>query len=192
MHGFGNFDKTGKRGGGCELGQEAAEWSSPCAAEAVGRTQSDKALAQGWQETLCGQAELWPTPNTPDRGCETKESKAKRPDTGGIDLQTTVTLWPTPAGRDHKSGQASDETMEKNSRPLNEVASRSSLPAPPTSTRGKGSSKATRRLNPRFVEWLMGWPLGWTDCGCSETGLSRYKRRMRSCLFTLLSRMEGK
>ena len=25
------------------------------------------------------------------------------------------------------------------------------------------------RLNPRWVEWLMGWPIGWTDCGSSET-----------------------
>lgn len=24
-------------------------------------------------------------------------------------------------------------------------------------------------LNPEFVEWLMGYPIGWTDCGDSET-----------------------
>ena len=24
-------------------------------------------------------------------------------------------------------------------------------------------------LNPTWVEWLMGWPLGWTDCGASAT-----------------------
>jgi hypothetical protein len=23
--------------------------------------------------------------------------------------------------------------------------------------------------NPQFVEWLMGFPLGWTDCAVSET-----------------------
>jgi hypothetical protein len=25
------------------------------------------------------------------------------------------------------------------------------------------SSPATGRLNPEWVEWLMGWPIGWTD-----------------------------
>ncbi len=24
-------------------------------------------------------------------------------------------------------------------------------------------------LNPEWVEWLMGFPIGWTDCGPSET-----------------------
>jgi hypothetical protein len=24
-------------------------------------------------------------------------------------------------------------------------------------------------LNPTWVEWLMGWPLGWTDCDASGT-----------------------
>lgn len=29
--------------------------------------------------------------------------------------------------------------------------------------------EATGKLNPTWVEWLMGWPLGWTDCLPSET-----------------------
>jgi len=36
------------------------------------------------------------------------------------------------------------------------------------------------RLNPPFVEWLMGWPIGWTDFEYSGTGLSRTKRRWHS------------
>jgi hypothetical protein len=28
-------------------------------------------------------------------------------------------------------------------------------------------------LNPTWVEWLMGWPLGWTDCDALETGKFR-------------------
>jgi len=41
-------------------------------------------------------------------------------------------------------------------------------------------------LNPRFVEWLMGWPLGLTAFGCLATQLSRYRRRMRSALCWLV------
>jgi hypothetical protein len=29
------------------------------------------------------------------------------------------------------------------------------------------------KLNPTWVEWLMGWPLGWTDCEPSETARFR-------------------
>ena len=36
--------------------------------------------------------------------------------------------------------------------------------------------KATGQLNPEFVEWLMGCPIGWTDLNCSETGRSYIAR----------------
>ena len=41
---------------------------------------------------------------------------------------------------------------------------------------GDKSSQQTRRLNPRFVEMLMGWPLGWTDFVSSGTELSPSKQ----------------
>jgi hypothetical protein len=34
------------------------------------------------------------------------------------------------------------------------------------------------QLNPTWVEWLMGWPLGWTDCAASVT--ARYREWCRS------------
>jgi len=70
-------------------------------------------------------------------------------------LETAVALspWPTPTARDWKSGKASDATHDRNSRPLSEVV---------------GGS-----LNPTWVEWLMGFPLGWTDSKPSETPSSR-------------------
>lgn len=39
-----------------------------------------------------------------------------------------------------------------------------------------------RRLNPLFVEWLMGWPKGHALCVCSETEWSRYAQDMRGAL----------
>ena len=50
------------------------------------------------------------------------------------------------------------------------------------------SSKSTRRLNPRFVTWLMGWPL--TDSGFSAMEWSHYRPRMRSYLYGLLSNIK--
>jgi hypothetical protein len=43
-------------------------------------------------------------------------------------------------------------------------------------------------LNPAFVEWLMGWPIGWTDCGCAEMEFTRWQQDMRGLLSTLCSR----
>lgn len=43
------------------------------------------------------------------------------------------------------------------------------------------------KLNPRFAEWLMGWPIDWTGSGPSETEWSRYRQRMRSSLSQLMN-----
>lgn len=61
----------------------------------------------------------------------------------------------------------------------------SSHPDPKTSTHGEPSSQLPRKLNPLFVEWLMGWPLGWTALECSVEGLSRWQQHMRSALLSL-------
>jgi hypothetical protein len=112
--------------------------------------------------------------------------------------------WPTPSARDWKSGKASDATMERNSRPLNEMVGRFPTPTAGLGMRGgrgdllgqvRGYSYKKRRhssmkvrgefptptanrrdglqshgvnvvtgsLNPNWVEWLMAWPIGWTD-----------------------------
>ncbi|HET6440915.1 MAG TPA: hypothetical protein VFH53_00950 [Phycisphaerae bacterium] len=127
------------------------------------------------------QARLWQTPSTCARGPEERTSKAKRPETGGVDLQTEAQNWPTP---DANTSARSNGLMGPN---LREASCRFSPPAPATSTAGGKSSPGTRRLNPRFVEWLMGWPRGWTAFRCSATEWCRWKRRMRSRLCWLVS-----
>jgi len=82
--------------------------------------------------------EMWPTPTV----CGNYNRKGASA-TSGDGLATAVMKCATPTARDWKSGKASDATMERNSRPLSEQI---------------GGS-----LNPTWVEWLMGWPLGWTD-----------------------------
>lgn len=112
----------------------------------------------------------------------------------------TVNCWPTPTAL---SRPRSADTLEKcadyrkakagqNTVPLylEEVAQHSSLPAPATSTPGATSSPidpTSLRLSPAFVEWMMGWPTGWTAFGCSATELSRFKQRMRCELSQLVS-----
>ena len=47
-------------------------------------------------------------------------------------------------------------------------------------------ARARRRLNPLFVGWLMGWPIGHALCSCSETEFTLWQQRMRGALSQLL------
>lgn len=90
-------------------------------------------------------------------------------------------LLPTPLARDVGRGGWHEEDQDvRRGRPLSEVmarATRGLLPTPtvkgnyaePRETGRSGYGLATKAassgpLSPRFVEWLMGFPDGWTDC----------------------------
>jgi hypothetical protein len=69
--------------------------------------------------------------------------------------------WPTPNARDGSHGGASDPEKRK--------AGGHSIGLDDAVHQGPGGGS----LNPTWVEWLMGFPLGWTDLGASETRSSR-------------------
>lgn len=131
----------------------------------------------------------WVTPKSLTGGAN---NKRKQRGAGGADLQEQVKQWPTPASRDYK-GENGPAHLENGTGRLhldqlpNFVKYRFSLPDPRTPD-GPPSSKACRTLNPLFVEWLMGWPIGWTDCASPVTGFSRWRRDMRTELSMLCSR----
>ena len=108
-------------------------------------------------------AKQWPTPTV--HGDHNQRGLSPR---SGDGLATAANQWPTPASRDWKDGRSN---LHRNARPLNEVACRFSLqdpmPTGPQSTQTFG----LRRLNPFFVEWLMGLPIGWTSL--ATTGCER-------------------
>jgi DNA (cytosine-5)-methyltransferase 1 len=131
---------------------------------------------------LTGQAIMWPTPAARDwrSGAASEEILAAnaRP------LNEMAALWPTPRGSDGEKGgpNARDGAGSPH---LSNMAVRSSRPDQPTPKDGGDGSTAGRTLNPRFVEALMGWPIGWTDCERPVTGFARFKQRMRSALLRL-------
>lgn len=68
-------------------------------------------------------------------------------------------------------------------------------PVPETAPHGDGSpstdpTSSRLSLNPRFVEWLMCWPPGWTSFGCSVMEFTLWKERMVSALWRLPWRAE--
>jgi hypothetical protein len=102
-------------------------------------------------------------------------------------LNHEVVNWPTP--RSHEVGEYQNQTSGPPIQTL-DGQSRSFLPVQQTSTDGAKSSASTRRLNPRFVEWLMGWPLGVTGYEFSATEFARWQEQMRSCLLRLVCAKE--
>jgi hypothetical protein len=93
---------------------------------------------------------FWPTP-VADGDRRTNYAQ------GGTSLGFAVRMWPTPTAQDAKNNGAPSQ-MERNTKPLN--------------------AEVGGALNPTWVEWLMGWPLGWTDCDVSAT--DKYQRWLRS------------
>ena len=88
---------------------------------------------------------------------------------------TGQAIWATPTARDFRSGKASEETMNRNSRPLNEQATHPGRHAPRSGVSGNESSRSgptSLQLSPAFVEWLMGLPIGWTGFEPLATPLS--------------------
>jgi hypothetical protein len=46
-------------------------------------------------------------------------------------------------------------------------------------------ARARRQLNPLFVGWLMGWPIGHALCACSAMEFTHWQQRMRGALSQL-------
>lgn len=135
-------------------------------------------------------ARLWATPNTMDGlPPRSKESLLKQATTTRkgrtrpanlreqVDPET-VALWPTPTTRDYKDGTAQSCANV----PVNGLLGRAVhlYPTPKAQNARASGEKhgnggpsldvvAGGQLNPTWVEWLMGFPIGWTDLSASET-----------------------
>jgi hypothetical protein len=103
---------------------------------------------------------LWPTPNATE-GNGGGQHPSKRAG-HQLRLRDVVKMWPTPTtkGNHNRKGASA-----KSGDGLATAVSQTS--------RCAGGS-----LNPDWVEWLMGWPIGWTDL--KRKGTVRYRQWLRS------------
>lgn len=102
--------------------------------------------------------EFFPTPSASSYGTNQGGGAGRvgkvRP---SLETMAKRNLWPTPTTGDWKSGSHGNQG---NARPLSE--------------------KVGGSLNPTWVEWLMGFPIGWSELNASVTQWYRPKREKRS------------
>jgi hypothetical protein len=159
------------------------------------------ALAEGMIDRNTGR--LWPTPQahkitrsggivnadgTEWDGLSKPHSKTTgRPITTA--LADAVAMWPMPCASEARQGYQNRNNGKKGSqKSLTTVVVDAEKFATPQardfrtgSTERWDNPERSRnlndqiggQLNPTWVEWLMGWPLGWTDCGASATAKFR-------------------
>jgi hypothetical protein len=176
---------TGKRPDGTKaqvgLSNQVSMWTTPQAHDVTPRGSGQKPGSAAGNACLARDAMTWPTPAARDTRSEEASPDFQRD------------RWDHPRGK-----------------PLTEVARVFSRPALPTMTHGPtrcdprliwrrlrrlvisthgravwkrmAANGGKRRLNPNFVAWLMGWPIGHPSCVCSATEFALWQRRMRGAL----------
>lgn len=164
-------------------------WCTPSVAIATGGQTSRSGDRIG-EELLAGQAqtlmEHWSTPRSSDGE---KGGPNQSFTMGGIPLPAQAVNGQTP--RVQSGAYQRDNGIKGKERlTVDGQASLFFRQVHPTYQVGGISSSERRSLNPLFVEWLMGWPpgwtlLGWTDFACSEMVLCHWRRLMLSALSRL-------
>ena len=97
--------------------------------------------------TLGGAVMMWPTPT-----CDSATDRSSRYSQGGMPLTMAVKMFPTPQASDNRDrGNLSTPAIARRVEKGKQVMLSMCV------------SSENGRLNPRWVEWLMGWPIGHTS-----------------------------
>lgn len=110
-----------------------------------------KGLSATSGDGLATKVMQWPTPRSSDGP---KGGPNQRGSKGDLMLSAAVHQWPTPVATMHKGWSPNHNRAATDDRLDYSVERESYQPGQPT---------PPMRLNPQWVEWLMGWPIGHTD-----------------------------
>lgn len=187
-------NNSNKKNGPKSLIQVAKEmWPTPRTCSAMSATITPESV---WKdnrfpnlETMVGRR-MWPTP----KASADKYGGPRAKEQG--DLQAAVrraAMYPTPQARDFMPAHSQEYIAEKRAqghgmKNLNDYVRFPDMYATPHSNCHTGAGKHGTgglnlqtqiggKLNPRWVEWLMGYPEGWTVLSPSEMQSSRKSRR---------------
>jgi hypothetical protein len=125
------------------------------------------------QTTKDEESGLWRTPDTGAGGTSglLKEGKTHRKNGQPIQIRlvdqvNNPRLWPTPQASDNRDrGNMSNPSIQRRVAIGKQIMLSQSV------------DPNSGQLNPPWVEWLMGWPLGWTDLKPLEMDKSLYARQ---------------
>src|SRR3990167_2659424 len=102
----------------------------------------------------------WPTPNAHDG----RRPGHEQGSTQGANLKRSAEQWATPSARDADKWHYREPGHARQVNLSGQASYEAGRQAPRMMRAGEvfPSDSGPRRLNPQFVEWLMGWPAGWT------------------------------
>jgi len=123
-----------------------------------------KAVNNNRGTTLGGAVRHWPTPSaSEEEGGTAKDAQYKngsffrinkKGERFGVKLRYAVSLWPTPNASDNRDrGNMENESIKRRIKLNKQIG----LSTQVKEKAGPGT------LNPNWVEWLMGWPIGWSN-----------------------------
>ena len=110
---------------------------------------------------LARYVQFFPTPLASSYG--TQKSRPGNKARPSLETMARKNLWPTPTARDYKDNGKSPAELARNSKTL--------------------ATHAGGQLNPQWVEWLMGYPVGWTELKDSAMQWFQNARKQRSNSF---------
>ena len=159
--------------GGADLRTVASNWPTATTFDTMEARR--KGIVGNHNLSLPAASQDWQTPSAGQH--------SKRRQVGQVERKELLLpaqaeeAWATPTARDHKDGADPSANVATNSLLGRQAPRATGAPSP--------SGSGPRRLNPAFVEWLMGLPAGWTDFGPVETEYCLWQQLMRSELSRL-------
>ena len=174
----GQTSRGGDRKGELLMGGlvQPASWPTPQGAD--GTRGSKTMQRRGTNYTMKGAALQVDSGETP-RATEIVTGQNAQ---AGLGLTSTaqMTTWATPTARDWRDGRASQETMGRSSRPLNEQA----VQLADSGETPNGSPAGMERpgqLNPALPRWLMGYPEIFDHCSPGWKEWAIAQRKLEEC-----------
>ena len=135
-------------------------------------------LARHTSETG-GFSSRWPTASATDYKGSSRPGQRR-----GQLSEAAEQTWATPQARDHHGPPGDSFNMKSLPRQVCKwPTSTDAASSHPDQQTEKPGARSRRVLNPRFVEWLMGWPLDWTSpdaTACEPAAMASYRSKLLS------------
>jgi DNA (cytosine-5)-methyltransferase 1 len=163
-----DYDPKAKSQSGRTLQSFAAKFPTPQASDYITKKTSASWKAKGGVNFSLSNPEIqakWPTPRSCSAMAATITPESAWNEKRNPNLETIVgqRLWPTPQASDNRDrGNMSNPSIQRRIAKGKQIMLSQSVH--PTSG----------QLNPPWVEWLMGWPIGWTDLKPLEMDKSHF------------------